>query len=459
MSLTKTISPLDGRYRKKIHHLTDYFSEFALMRMRSLIELQYLEALNTTQLFPKLTDEELERIHVVKHNFSTIDYERIKDIEKKIQHDVKACEVFLIERLQLKNENLIHFGLTSEDVNNLSYTLLFKEFLEQEHIPLLSELIFIMSELAEEWKSLPFPARTHGQKASPTTAGKEIAVFISRVLRQFKRLKQLRFMGKLNGATGTFSALVTAFPEFDWLYFSFHFIDRLGLLPNIATTQIEDHDNWAEMFSIIRQINNIVLDLDRDIWMYLTLGYMKVLSEKETVGSSTMPHKVNPINFENSEGNLGISNSLLGFLIDKLTQSRMQRDLSDSTVTRNVGVALSHSYLALKETIRGLKKLQLNEQRCREELENSPELLAEPIQILLKLEGLSDPYSLVKDAFRGKSISQEDINSFIDKLEITKETKDKIKSLNVTEYLGLSETICDIVLEDARSEIRKEDVL
>ena len=457
--MENTISPLDGRYKSKVKHLEEYFSEFALMRMRCLVELQYVEALNATGLFPKLSDDELERIHIVKHTFSTPDYLRIKEIEDKINHDVKACEIFLREKLKLKNNNMIHFGLTSEDINNLSYSLLIKEFVDQEQIPLINEFLFTSCELLKEWNTVPFPARTHGQKASPSTAGKEIAVFISRIIRQFKRLKRLRFMGKLNGATGTYSAMLAAFPDFDWLYFSCEFIERLGLLPNIATTQVEDHDTWAEYFSIVKHINNINLDLDKDIWMYLTLGYITVVSNQDAVGSSTMPHKVNPINFENSEGNLEISNTLLGLMIDKLTCSRMQRDLSDSTVTRNIGVALAHSFLALNETVKGLKKLKLNEQKCLEELDNSPELLAEPIQTILRTTGLNNPYSLVKDFFKGKQVSQKDILHFIDQLEIKQDIKERLKSLKVRDYIGISETICDIVLEDVKSELQKVDML
>ena len=456
--MENAISPLDERYKSKLRHLSVYFSEFALMRIRCLVELQYIEGLNTTGLFPKLSDPELERIHVVKHNFSTSDYDKIKIIEKEVNHDIKACEIFLREKLQLNNSNLIHFGLTSEDVNNLSYTLLLKEFIEQEQIPLIIEILFTLCELSNDWKKIPFPTRTHGQKASPSTAGKEIAVFISRILRQFKRLKQLRFMGKLNGATGNFAAMLAAFPDYDWLYFSCNFIERLGLLPNIATTQIEDHDTWAEYFSIVKQINNIILDMDRDIWMYLMLGYMIIIPKKSEVGSSTMPHKVNPINFENSEGNLEISNALLETMITKLTHSRMQRDLSDSTIARNIGVALGHSYLAFKKTLKGLKNLQINKEKCLEELDNSQELLAEPIQTMLKVEGLEDPYSLVKEIMRGREVKREEVLSFINQLDIKEEVKEKLRSLNVRNYIGYAIDIRNLVLEEVRSELQKGDL-
>lgn len=454
---SSAISPLDGRYGAKLRHLSEYFSEFALMRMRCLVEIQYVEALNNTGLFPRLEEEELKSIHLAKHNFNREDYDRIKEIEKTVNHDVKACELFLREKLLLKQSNMIHFGLTSEDINNLAYTLLFKEFVDKEQMEQLNRLMLILSKKASQWQNIPFPARTHGQKASPSTAGKEIAVHLSRLLRQFKRLKRHRFIGKLNGATGTYAAMLAAFPDFDWLYFSCEFIERLGLNYSIATTQIEDHDTWAEYFAIVRSINNIVLDLDRDIWMYLMLGYFIDKGEKESIGSSTMPHKINPIRFENSEGNLQISNSLLDMLSNKLTTSRLQRDLSDSTVTRNVGIALSHSYLALNETINGLLKIEINESRCMEELEDSPELLAEPIQTILRAEGTEDPYTLLKDLTRGRRITYDDLNEFIRNLDVSDEIKARLYSLTVSKYTGYASMICNLVLEDARSELQDKE--
>lgn len=451
------ISPLDGRYGSKLSHLSQYFSEFALMRMRVIIELWYLEALDRAKLFERLTNDERRKIKKLQRTFCDKDYKRIKTIEKKINHDVKACEVFLRETLGLKNSNLIHFGLTSEDVNNLAYTHLFNNFKREQQLPHLRKLLELLCDKAEAWKKIPFPARTHGQMASPSTAGKEISVYIQRILRQFKRLNNFRFMGKLNGATGNYSALLAAFPEYDWIKFSGDFISRHGLEPNLITTQIEDHDTWAHYFSIIKQINNIIIDLNRDIWIYLTLGYMTIAAEKDAVGSSTMPHKVNPINFENSEGNLQVSNSLLGMLIDKLTNSRMQRDLSDSTVTRNVGVALAHSFLALQETVKGLKKLEINERKCKEELEQYPELLAEPIQTILRKEGFEDPYSLMKDLTRGRRISKKELVNFINNLKVKDEVKERLKALEVIEYTGEAARICDMVLNGVKKEFEKED--
>jgi adenylosuccinate lyase len=451
--MTHTISPLDGRYSDRLQHLSTYFSEYALMRARCQVELCYVLALDKTGLFAPLTSEEKQRIEDALQQFSDEDYQRIKEIENTTRHDVKACEIFLREKINLANNNLIHFGLTSEDVNNLAYNLLLKEYLEREHLPLLRKLLETLCNLASQWRSIPFPARTHGQKASPTTAGKEVAVLINRLLRQYRKLKRFRFLGKLNGAVGNFSAMLAAFSEIDWMAFSYDFVESLGLIPNIATTQIEDHDTWAEYFNITRQINNIVIDLDLDCWSYISYDLFHEETTVDEVGSSTMPHKVNPINFENSEGNLMLSNSLLAMLSDKLCRSRMQRDLSGSTVERNIGVALSHSYLAITETIKGLQKVRINEAKCRQELEDSPELLAEPIQTILKTAGIDDPYTLLKQITRGKKISQDKLLQFIDELEVDKNVKSKLKGLQVTSYLGDAVRICNDVLNLAKKEL------
>jgi adenylosuccinate lyase len=450
----KEISPLDGRYASRLSALGEYFSEFALMRARVLVELRFLEALDETGLFEKLTSEEHVQIKQVGKNFSEQDYLEIKEIEKTLNHDVKSCEVFLIKKLGLKNPNMIHFGLTSEDVNNLSYNFLFRDYLKYEQLPQLKDLIRELLVHAENWKDVPFPARTHGQMASPSTGGKEMAVYISRLVRQIEQLDKFKFLGKLNGATGNYSALWSAFPNYDWLGFSRSFMEKHGLECNEVTTQIEDHDTWALYFSITRQINNIVIDLNRDVWFYLTLGYLVISADKGAVGSSTMPHKVNPINFENSEGNLQISNALLTGLIDKLGNSRLQRDLSDSTVSRNIGVALAHSYLALQETIKGLKKLGINEARCREELENHPELLAEPIQTILRKEGVEDPYNLLKEITRGKRISKNELAEFIDKLAVSEQAKTQLKALDTKTYIGWAPKICRNVITQTKEKLK-----
>ncbi len=442
------ISPLDGRYGKRLQHLGLYFSEYALMRMRVIVELRYIKALDKSGLFDKLTVSELTAIDDMIESFSEKDYDKIKEIEAKINHDVKSCEVFLRENLPLINKNMIHFALTSEDVNNLSYSLMLLDFWKKEQLPQLSELLSLLAHVTKHWKSIPFPARTHGQMASPTTAGKEFAVYLSRLYEQFSKLKDFRFKGKLNGATGNFSAMLSAFPAYDWVSFSRDFISNLGLEPNIATTQIESHDSWLDYFAIIRHINTIILDMNRDIWLYLTLGYLTLEADKGAVGSSTMPHKINPINFENSEGNLQVSNALLNAFEEKLGQSRLQRDLSDSTVTRNIGTALAHSYLAIQETFKGMKRLTVNEGYCKNELDSYPELLAEPIQTILRREGFDDPYNLMKELTRGKKIGKQELEEFIDSLEIQESVKEELKKITVIGYIGNAPDICDLVLKE-----------
>ena len=423
------------------------------MRARCEVELRYVLALNEAGLFTALASEEKQRITKTIEHFSDDDYQLIKRIEATTRHDVKACEIFLRDKVKLTDNNLIHFALTSEDVNNLAHNLMLKSYFEQEHLPLLAKLLELLCELALTWRSIPFPARTHGQKASPTTAGKEVAVYINRLIRQYHKLKSFKFSGKLNGAVGNFSAMLAAFPDYDWMNFSQNFVESLGLTTNIATTQIEDHDTWAEYFNTTRQINNIVIDLDQDFWGYISRYLFHEETKAGEVGSSTMPHKVNPINFENSEGNLMLSNSLLTMLSDKLCRSRMQRDLSDSTVERNMGVALAHSYLAITETIRGLQKVRVNESKCRTELEESPELLAEPIQTILKTVGLEDPYSLLKQFTRGKAITKPELFQFIDSLEASDVVKNRLKNLQVSSYIGDAVRICENVVKIAKNEI------
>lgn len=447
------ISPLDDRYSARLQHLGEYFSEFALMRARFQVELLYLKALDAAGLFPKLSAEELQQIDRAYANFSDEDYQQIKEIERTTRHDVKACEMFLRKKLSLADKNMIHFGLTSEDVNNLAYNLALKGYHANEYLPLLRKFIGVMCDLASQWKSAAFPARTHGQKASPTTAGKEIAVYINRLLRQYRKLSAFRFVGKMNGAVGNFSAWSAAFPHYDWLAFSYNFVEQLGLAPNIATTQIEDHDTWAEYFNILRQINNIVIDLNQDFWLYISYDLFHEEVKAGEVGSSTMPHKVNPINFENSEGNLLLANSLLAMFSDKLCRSRMQRDLSDSTVERNIGVALSHGYLGVTETMKGLQKIRISETTCKHELESSPELLAEAIQTILKTVGVEDPFSLLKAMTRGKAITYDELHQFIDRLEVNDAIKVRLHGLKVSSYLGEAVRICEDVITIAQQEI------
>ncbi len=454
MDFSKAVSPIDGRYGKRLGHLSEYFSEFALMRSRCKVEILYALALSGADILYQLDEKEESNANDVINNFTIEDYNQIKSIEDKTKHDVKSCEIYLRKRLNLKNNNIIHFGLTSEDVNNLAYTLLFKNYVVREQLPQLKTLLMVLYKLAEKTKSIPFPSRTHGQKASPSTVGKEISVFINRLLKHYIKLRAFKFTGKLNGAVGNYSAMETAYPNIDWRKFSTDFINSLGVEINIATTQIEDHDRWAEWFNITRQINNIIIDLDTDFWLYISRDLFYEQPKEGEVGSSTMPHKVNPINFENSEGNMMISNALLTMFSDKLSHSRMQRDLSDSTVTRNIGVGLAHSYLAIEETLKGLKKIAINDEKCVEELDNSPELLAEPLQTILKTAGIEDPYTMLKKFTRGKKISRKDLFNFVDSFEgLDKELKERIDNLEVKTYIGYAEKICNEVLNNARKEL------
>ncbi len=446
----REISPLDGRYRKRLQELPAYFSEFALMKARCEIELAYLEALDRTGLFPALSDEERERIKRARSSFSDDDFQRIVEIDREIDHDVKACEIFLRERLRLAEPNLIHFGLTSADVNNLAYALLLTRFRDEQQLPQLRRLIERLADLVEAWKSVIFPARTHGQPASPTTLGKELAVFLSRLVRQAVQLEAHRFRGKLTGATGTHAAFVTAFPDRDWMAFSAEFVESHGLEPNRCTTQIEDHDTLAEYFAIVSRINSIVSDLDRDMWEYLSRGDLLQVAVGSEVGSSTMPHKVNPIRFENSEGNVTISNTLLHTISDKLTRSRMQRDLSDTTVKRNIGVALAHSHLAIGQTLQGLERIDVDEADLKRKVDAAPEVLAEGYQTILRVAGVEDPYELLRGLTRGATPTLDELHRFVDGLPVSNDVKDRLRDLRPSDYTGLAPAICDAVLETAR---------
>jgi len=457
MTLFHTISPLDGRYRQRLEHLSTYFSEFALMRERCSIEINYLLALdeeklekNSLPFLPLSSNEKNNLIHL-RENFLDEHFLRIKEIEAKTHHDVKSCELFLREFCKLSQPAMIHFGLTSEDVNNLAYSNLLKQYHERAFMPLLQEIMNQLATMSERWLKIPFPCRTHGQKATPSTAGKEIAVFLDRLIPFYTELKKFTFAGKLNGATGNFSALHSACPLVDWFSFSQNFVESLGLRNSVATTQIESHDSWAHYFNLVKQINNIILDLDVDMWLYIGRDLFREEVDHAAVGSSTMPHKVNPIHFENSEGNLTLSNALLGAMADKLTRSRMQRDLSDSTVERSMGVALAHGYLSFQETLKGLKKVHLDERSCQLELDESPELLAEPIQTILKTVGVSDAYEKLKEFTRGKKITTSELKKFIMSTNVSCEIQQKLLALTPSTYIGLAEIVGQKVLQRWRS--------
>ena len=446
----KEISPLDGRYAATLEPLGDVFSEYALVRERCVVECLYLKALDATRVFPSLTADETNRINEAAASFNEDDFARVKEIESETKHDVKACELFLRERLQLANPEMIHFGLTSADINNLATARILTFYRDRHQLPQLREVIAVLADLAEAWKSMPFPARTHGQPASPTTAGKEVAVFISRLLRQARRLEVHRLRAKLNGATGTYAAFAVAAPEIDWPAFSKRFVENMNLEWNACTTQVESGDSLAQYLDITARINSIVLDLDLDLWQYISRGEIIQKPVTGEVGSSTMPHKVNPIRFENSEGNIVIANALLPALASKLTQSRMQRDLSGSTVQRNVGVALAHSYLALQQTMQGLGRIGIDREVALQHVESHPEVLAEAIQTILRAEGVDDPYALLKTLTRGQTLSIKDLHTWIDGQDLHEAVKVRLRTLKPKTYIGSAEAICVDVVRDAK---------
>ena len=448
----KEISPLDGRYYDRLGDLAELFCEESLMRHRCIVELAWLEALADTGRFFELDAAERAAIRKEKDSFGEAEYRNVKRIEARTAHDVMACVEHLRERFPARAE-WIHFALTSEDVNNLAYGLMFREYAEKLQRPLLDEVIGKLVELAEGWQDLPFPAKTHGQPASPTTAGKELAVFVSRLLRQRRQLKEFRFRGKLGGAVGNWSAMVAADPGVDWIAVAQAFVESLGLEFNGVTTQIEDHDAWSEWFSITRRINTILLDLDTDAWEYISRGFFVQRKKEGEVGSSTMPHKVNPIKFENSEGNLALANSLLSTLSERLCRSRMQRDLSDSTVIRNVGVALAHSHLAWRETLGGLGRIDLDAAACRAELEREPQLLAEPYQIVLRMAGSKDAYDQLKALTRGREVSLADFHRLLDESDLNNALKARFRDLDVPGYVGLAGRVCRETLAAARKDL------
>lgn len=449
------INPLDGRYFEKTRALASYFSEFALMQYRVMVECEYLIALSALNKLAlrKFKPEEIKIIRNLYENFDDISYEKIKKEEAVTNHDVKAVEYFLKEKLlktSLKDSvEWIHFALTSEDINNISYALILSDSLEKVLMPSIQEIIFNLNKLALKHKNLPMLARTHGQPASPATFGKEIKVFVSRLERQLENLKNTKVEAKLNGATGNYNAHIVAYPKVNWLKFTRNFIAQLNNLntrtlklePNLITTQIECHDSYAAVFDGFKRINTILLDLNQDIWRYISDGWIEQIPKKTETGSSTMPHKINPIDFENSEGNLGIANALFEFFARKLPISRLQRDLSDSTVERAFGTAFGHSYLAYGSLLKGLGKIKVNEEKIKEDLNKHPEVVAEAIQTVLRREGVQIPYEKLKELTRGKQVALKDIHNFINSLEISEKIKKELLKITPENYIGLAEKL------------------
>ena len=442
------VSPIDGRYSNKVEHLRAVFSESALMRYRVITEitwLQYLSDCDQLDQIPSMTSEIRNGVNKIQSDFTLEDAARIKEIESKINHDVKAVEYFLKEKIESieGGENytsFIHFACTSEDINNISYALMLRDGVG-EIIKSIEKLIETLKEQSHTWAGDPMLSRTHGQPASPSTMGKELANFVSRMNKQLVLLKNAEYLAKMNGAVGNYNAHTIAYPKVDWESVSKGYIDSLGLSFNPYTTQIEPHDWMAELFHIIIRINNILLDLSRDIWMYISIGYFKQVVNEAEVGSSTMPHKVNPIDFENAEGNIGIANAILDHLASKLTISRMQRDLSDSTAQRNIGTAFAQSEIAIQSLLKGLSKIEISRESLQQDLDNNWEILAEPIQTILRREHIANAYEDLKDLTRGQQLDQEMLHNFIDTLEVTESVKDEMKALTPESYIGIAESL------------------
>ncbi|HBH11491.1 MAG TPA: adenylosuccinate lyase [Gammaproteobacteria bacterium] len=448
LSALTAISPVDGRYQNKTDALRPIFSEYGLFRYRVLVEVEWLKKLSKNSSIKEIESfsaSSTSLLNNIKDNFSIVDAERIKEIEKTTNHDMKAVEYFIREKIQsdskLKNiSQFIHFACTSEDINNLSYALMLKDARESILVPKLQKLVTILEKMSADYSSTPMISRTHGQTASPTTLGKEMAVYVHRLNRQNNQLKNIELLGKLNGAVGNFNAHFSAYPDIDWMTLSKEFVEELGLTWNPLTTQIESHDYMAQYFHVLIRSNTILIDLCRDLWGYISLGYFKLKLIKGEVGSSTMPHKINPIDFENSEGNFGFANSLLEHLAMKLPTSRWQRDLTDSTVLRNTGVGIAHSVIALDSCIAGLSKIDVDTEIINQDLENSWEVLTEAIQTVMRCYNIEGAYEKLKEISRGNEINRETLHNFIEKLDIPNDAKSRLKNLTPSNYLGNAET-------------------
>ena len=439
------VSPIDGRYHGKTEILSEYFSEYALIKYRVRVEIEYFIALCELPL-PQLADIDasmFSQLRAVYQNFTPAEAQKIKDIEKITNHDVKAVEYFIkdeFDRLGLdKYKEFIHFGLTSQDINNTSVPMSVKECIHEVYLPAVQELVDLLADYAEQWKDIPMLARTHGQPASPTRLGKEVMVFVYRLRQQIELLKQVPVSGKFGGATGNFNAHHIAYPDRNWREFGNKFLaEKLGIQREEWTTQISNYDNLAALFDALRRINVIILDLDKDFWQYISMEYFKQQIKAGEVGSSAMPHKVNPIDYENSEGNLGIANAILDHLAVKLPVSRLQRDLTDSTVLRNVGVPLGHMLIAIASTLKGLRKLLLNEEAIAADLDNAWAVVAEGIQTILRREGYPKPYETLKALTRvNTGMNAETISSFIDTLNVSDAVKAELHALAPGNYTGM----------------------
>lgn len=445
LSALTAISPIDGRYRSQVTSLSEYFSEFALIRYRLLVEVEYFIALCELPL-PQLAGVNKDLFPAMRkiyQDFTEDQAKEVKETEKVTNHDVKAVEYFLKNQLELLGvgdiKEFVHFGLTSQDINNIAIPLSLKNAILSQYLPQITQLISSLDGLAQEWREIPMLAHTHGQPASPTRLGKEIKVFVERLEKQVQMLQSIPFAGKFGGATGNFNAHFVAYPTIDWVKFGNGFLsEKLGLTRSQVTTQIEHYDYLAALFDNLKRINTILIDFSRDVWQYISMGYFKQKIKEGEIGSSAMPHKVNPIDFENAEGNLGMANAIFTYLSEKLPISRLQRDLTDSTVLRNIGVPNSHTQLALKSLSKGLGKLELNQSRISEDLEANWAVVAEAIQTVLRREGYPAPYEALKELTRtNKSITEKSITTFIDSLEVNASIKEELKSISPFTFTGM----------------------
>ncbi len=446
-SALTAISPIDGRYQNKTDSLRPIFSEYGLFRFRVQVEIEWLKALANHSGIKEIAPFSKKSISIldkVKNDFSVADAKAIKKIEKTTNHDVKAVEYFIRDKITshkaLKEASqFIHFACTSEDINNLSHALMLKEARDVVLLPKLDETISVLKNLSKKHAATPMLSRTHGQTASPTTLCKEIAVYVHRLSRQLSQLGKIELLGKMNGAVGNFNAHLSAYPKVNWMSLSKNFVAGLGLDWNPYTTQIESHDYMAEYFHVLSRANTILIDLNRDIWSYISLGYFRLKLKKGEIGSSTMPHKVNPIDFENAEGNLGLANGIFEHLAQKLPISRWQRDLTDSTVLRNMGVGIAHTLIAFDSSLKGLSKLDINPDVLDQDLEQSWEVLAEPIQTVMRRYGIDNAYEQLKELTRGQNINQKTLRHFIEQLEIPGDAKSRLQKLTPQNYIGNAE--------------------
>ncbi|MAG11184.1 MAG: adenylosuccinate lyase [Parcubacteria group bacterium] len=443
-----SISPLDGRYSGSVKDLAVCFSESALMRYRLKVEIEYLVSLGnerSVKELPPFSGAEVARLRKTYLNFNSVDAKKIKQIEGSTNHDVKAVEYYVQGKIKKTLRPWVHFALTSEDINNLSYALMWQDGLNQVYMPVLLSMNKTLKKLSKKYKNISMLALTHGQPATPTTFGKELAVFSVRLDRQIQQIKAHKLLGKLGGSTGTWSAHMVAYQKTNWVNFASKFIKSLGLEPNLVTTQIEPHDSTAESYHQVVRLNLILTDLCRDMWFYISRGILEQKKIDHEVGSSTMPHKINPIQFENAEGNVGVSSALLNHLANKLPISRMQRDLTDSTTLRNQGVALGHSYLAVQNILKGLNRIRINKTQIEKELDNHWEVLAEAVQTVLRKNGKQDAYEQLKTLTRGQSINADSIKRFVLELDLPDNEKDTLLRLTPKLYTGLASQLVDIV--------------